>query len=112
MSRANGLTEAYTIDGVTVTWNRAANGYRLPTEAEWEYAARANTTTPFSFGDYVHNSDANCYNAYGYNNDASGNWVNGSDSYLHRTVEVTQYGTNTYGLYNMHGNVAEWVWDW
>ena len=112
LSRQSGLTEAYTIDGTTVTWNRAANGYRLPTEAEWEYAARANTTTPFSFGDYVHNSDANCYNAYGYNNDASGNWVNGSDSYLRRTVEVTQYGTNAYGLYNMHGNVAEWVWDW
>lgn len=112
LSRANGLTEAYTIEGTTVTWNRAADGYRLPTEAEWEYAARANTTTPFSFGDYVHNSDANCYNAYGYNNDASGNWVNGSDSYLRRTVEVTQYGTNAYGLYNMHGNVAEWVWDW
>ncbi len=112
LSRANGLTEAYTVDGTTVTWNRAANGYRLPTEAEWEYAARANTTTPFSFGDYVHNSDANCYNAYGYDNDASGNWVNGSDSYLRRTVEVTRYNANACGLYNMHGNVAEWVWDW
>ncbi len=111
-SEAEGLTPAYTVDGTTVTWNKAANGYRLPTEAEWEYAARANTTTPFSFGDYVHNSDANCYNAYGYNNDASGNWVNGSDSYLRRTVEVTRYNANAYGLYNMHGNVAEWVWDW
>ncbi len=112
LSRANGLTEAYTVDGTTVTWNRAADGYRLPTEAEWEYAARANTTTPFWFGDYVHNSDANCYNAYGYNNDASGNWVNGSGSYLRKTVEVTRYNANAYGLYNMHGNVAEWVWDW
>ncbi len=112
LSRANGLTEAYTVDGTAVTWNRAADGYRLPTEAEWEYAARANTTTPFWFGGYVHNSDANCYNAYGYNNDASGNWVNGSDSYLRRTVEVTRYNANAYGLYNMHGNVAEWVWDW
>ena len=112
LSRANGLDKVYTVDGDTVTWNKGASGYRLPTEAEWEYAVRANTETPFNFGDYVHNSDANCYNAYGYNNDASGNWVNGSDSYLRETVEVTRYNTNNFGLYNMHGNVAEWVWDW
>ncbi|MDE6781686.1 MAG: SUMF1/EgtB/PvdO family nonheme iron enzyme [Ruminococcus sp.] len=112
LSQNEGLAPCYTISGNTVTWDKSANGYRLPTEAEWEYAARANTTTPFNFGDYVHNSDANCYNAYGYNNDASGNWVNGSDAYLRKTVAVNQYATNDYGLYNMHGNAAEWVWDW
>ncbi len=112
LSQKEGLTPCYTISGNTVTWDKSANGYRLPTEAEWEYAARANTATPFSFGDYVHNSDANCYNAYGYNNDASGNWVNGSDAYLRKTVAVNQYPANDYGLYNMHGNAAEWVWDW
>ncbi len=112
LSQKEGLTPCYTVSGTTVTWDKSANGYRLPTEAEWEYAARANTTTPFNFGDYVHNSDANCYNAYGYNNDASGNWVNGSDAYLRKTVAVTQYPANAYGLYNMHGNAAEWVWDW
>ena len=109
LSEAEGLTPCYAVSGNSVTWNKGANGYRLPTEAEWEYAARANTTTPFSFGDYVYDENANCYNAYGYNNDASGNWVNG---YLSSTVPVDSYAPNGFGLYNVHGNAAEWVWNW
>ena len=109
LSELESLTPCYSVNGTTVTWDRSAGGYRLPTEAEWEYAARANTTTPFWFGDYVYDKDANCYNAYGYNNDASGHWVNG---YLQQTVEVDKYAANAFGLLNMHGNVAEWTWDW
>ena len=109
LSQQEGLTPCYTINGTTVTWHLNANGYRLPTEEEWEYAARGGKQAPFNFGDYVHDSDANCYNAYGYNNDASGHWVNG---YLQHTVEVTEYPANAFGLLNMHGNVAEWTWDW
>ncbi len=109
LSKAKGLTPCYEISDNTVVWNRAADGYRLPTEAEWEYAARANTATPFNFGDYVYDENANCYNAYGYNNDASGQWING---YIEHTVDVKSYKPNSFGLYDMHGNAAEWVWDW
>ncbi len=75
--------------------------YRLPTEAEWEYACRGGTTSPFHFGD-----DASRLSAYA--------WFKENCSDLHRgySQKVGQKKSNPYGLYDMHGNVAEWCSDW
>ena len=89
-----GLTPVYTINGNNVSWDREANGYRLPTEAEWEYACRAETQTPFYSGTSV--------------NDAGWYSVNSGG----QTRPVGEKEPNAWGLYDMHGNVLEWCWDW
>jgi formylglycine-generating enzyme required for sulfatase activity len=119
-SRKEGLTPAYTIDKTQadpnnqndydelkwrVTWNRQANGYRLPTEAEWEYACRAGTTTPFSTGNNITTDQANYEGNYPYNGNAKG-------VYREKTTAVGSFAANAWGLYDMHGNVYEWCWDW
>jgi formylglycine-generating enzyme required for sulfatase activity len=105
LSQREGLTPAYTINGTNVTWNSNANGYRLPTEAEWEYACRAGTTTPFSTGNNITTSQANYNGNYPYDNNAKG-------TYREKTTAVGSFSQNPWGLYDMHGNVYEWCWDW
>ncbi|TWI72450.1 formylglycine-generating enzyme required for sulfatase activity [Desulfobotulus alkaliphilus] len=77
---------------------------RLPTEAEWEYAARAGTDTPFAFGTCLSTSDANYDGNYPLSGCPKG-------SYRKTTVKVASFKPNAWGLYDMHGNVWEWVQD-
>ena len=81
------------------------NSYRLPTEAEWEYAARAGTTTPFNTGNCLSTDQAN----YDGNNPLSGC---SKGEYRKTTVRTGAFSPNAWGLYDMHGNVWEWVQDW
>ena len=79
--------------------------FQLPTEAQWEYACRAGTTTPFHFGNSLNGREANCNGNYPY-----GTGEKGPD--LRRTTTVGSYVPNGFGLYDMHGNLWEWCQDW
>jgi len=99
-----------------VSWNDArafcewfskktGKSFRLPTEAEWEYACRAGEKTPFNTGENLTTEQANYDGNYPYNNQKKG-------EYRQKTVAVDSFEPNKWGLYNMHGNVWEWCSDW
>ncbi|MGB7376718.1 MAG: SUMF1/EgtB/PvdO family nonheme iron enzyme [Rivularia sp. (in: cyanobacteria)] len=98
-----------------VTWDNAVQfctkisqttgkSYRLPSEAEWEYACRAGTTTPFHFGESITNELANYNGNYTYGSAPKG-------QSLEQTTDVGSFPANGFGLYDMHGNVSEWCQD-
>jgi formylglycine-generating enzyme required for sulfatase activity len=113
-----GFTQIFTNgdSGTTVYANWGANGYRLPTEAEWEKAARGGLSGQrFPWGDTISESQANYDSDTGYSYDLGPKGYNAIGNYPATspgTSPVGSFPANGYGLYDMAGNVFEWCWDW
>jgi formylglycine-generating enzyme required for sulfatase activity len=83
---------------------KTGRNYRLPSEAEWEYACRAGTETPFAFGENITSAMVNHDGRYPYAEAKKG-------EYLGKTLPVASFAANSFGLYDMHGNLLEWCLD-
>ncbi len=105
LSRQEGLAPCYSGSAPNFVCDFTANGYRLPTEAEWEYACRASTETDFYTGNMANSICTPLDPAL----DNAG-WYCGNENT--KTCNVAQKQPNAFGLYDMHGNVWEWCWDW
>ena len=84
--------------------SKLGKNIRLPSEAEWEYACRANTTTPFHFEETISTDLVNYSGKYFFSDKQT-------SEYRQKTVDVGSFSPNAFGLYDMHGNVCEWCSD-
>ena len=114
-----GFRQGPTHPVVCVSWNdvqkfhgwlnalglKNATKFAMPTEAQWEYACRAGTTKPFHFGTELNGTQANCNGIYPYG-------TNNQGPFWEKTTPVGKYPPNTWGVYDMHGNVWQWCSDW
>ncbi len=124
LSKLDGFDTCYVITKVkkenehiveaNVVWDKNTNGYRLPTEAEWEYACRAGTTTPFPFGNTIGTGEANYDGTVSYLDKDGSEHLRDETKGIYRRVKlpVDSLAANNWGLYNIVGNVFEWVWDY